>query len=110
MHYAEMRTGDGAWRYAVLMTQHDLPGGVLHELPDDMRGALDADAAAMAAWSDITPIARNEWICWVTIVKKSATRREHIERMVEQLREGKRRPCCWPGCPHRRPAAKKWHT
>jgi hypothetical protein len=36
------------------------------------------------------------------------TRVEHINRMVEELREGKRQPCCWPGCPHRRPNANKW--
>src|ERR1700760_1024329 len=80
----------------------------LHTLPADMAKALKKDRQAWAAWQDITPLARNEWICWVTIVKKDETRQEHIERAVSQLKEGKRRPCCWPGCPHRRPEAKKW--
>jgi hypothetical protein len=31
-----------------------------------------------------------------------------VQRAVEELQAGKRRPCCWPGCPHRRPSAKKW--
>lgn len=84
--------------------------GILHPLPDDMRAALAANAAACAAWEDITPIARNEWICWVTIVKKSETRQQHIDRLVADLGSGKRRPCCWPGCPHRHPAAKKWFS
>ncbi len=56
---------------------------------------------ALAAWTDITPLARNEWICWVTSPKKTETRTQHIRRATEDLAKGKRRPCCWPGCPHR---------
>jgi uncharacterized protein YdeI (YjbR/CyaY-like superfamily) len=52
-------------------------------------------------WEDITPLARNEWICWVQSVKRSETRRKHLARVIEDLNAGKRRPCCWPGCPHR---------
>ena len=51
---------------------------------------------------DITPLARNEWICWVQSVKKPETRLKHVEQARENLRDGKRRPCCWPGCPHRK--------
>jgi hypothetical protein len=90
------------------MAKKEIPGGVVHDLPSDVHKALTSDAKALAAWEDITPLARNEWICWITIVKKPETRQEHIERMIAQLNEGKRRPCCWPGCPHRRPNAKKW--
>ncbi|MEO5945074.1 MAG: YdeI/OmpD-associated family protein [Ferruginibacter sp.] len=82
--------------------------GILHEVPDDMQKALVSDADIIVKWNNLTPIQRNEWICWVTIVKKSETRVEHVERMIEDLKEGKRQPCCWPGCPHRRPNAKKW--
>lgn len=78
-----------------------LATGIVHDVPADIRKALLLDKGALAAWEDITPLARNEWICWVTLVKKAETRKEHIERMVSQLKEGKRRPCCWPGCPHR---------
>jgi hypothetical protein len=53
-------------------------------------------------WEDITPLARNEWICWVTFVKKDETRKEHVERTVTELKEGMRRPCCWLGCTHRK--------
>ncbi|MGD9202195.1 MAG: YdeI/OmpD-associated family protein [Chitinispirillia bacterium] len=52
-------------------------------------------------WEDITPLARNEWICWVESTKKFETRKKRIKRVVEELKEGKRRPCCWPGCSHR---------
>jgi uncharacterized protein YdeI (YjbR/CyaY-like superfamily) len=73
-----------------------------------MRDVLTAEADLLAKWNGLTPIQRNEWICWVTIVKKPETRAEHIARMCAELREGERQPCCWPGCPHRRPKAKKW--
>ncbi len=90
------------------MTPRTISAGVVHALPPDMRKALRADPKALAAWEDITPLARNEWICWVTIVKKAETRLEHVTRLVTQLKEGTRRPCCWPGCPHRNTKAKKW--
>lgn len=82
--------------------------GVLHEVPDDVKEALISRADILGKWNKLTPIQRNEWICWITIVKKDETRAEHIARMSEDLNAGKRQPCCWPGCPHRRPNAKKW--
>ena len=81
--------------------QRDLPGGVVHDLPDDLRNALRGDPEALATWKDITPLARNEWICWVESAKKAETRLKRIDWGRENLRDGKRRPCCWPGCPHR---------
>ena len=86
----------------------EILNGVLHEVPDDMHKALSSSTVIAEKWNRLTPIQRNEWICWITIVKKSETREEHIVRMLEDLNEGKRQPCCWPGCPHRRPNAKKW--
>jgi len=82
--------------------------GVLHEVPDDIEKALKAVTDTLERWNNLTPIQRNEWICWVTFVQKSETRTEHIRRMIKELNEGKRKPCCWPGCPHRRPGAKKY--
>jgi uncharacterized protein YdeI (YjbR/CyaY-like superfamily) len=82
-----------------------ISGGTAHVLPSDMRNALTSDAKAGALWEGLTPLARNEWICWVTFVKKEETRAEHTERMVKQLKEGKRRPCCWIGCIHRKDKA-----
>lgn len=78
-----------------------LPEGVVHGLPSDLRDALTADPDALAAWHDITPLARNEWICWVEDAKLEETRARRIERAWTELAEGKRRPCCWPGCSHR---------
>src|SRR5579872_608798 len=82
------------------MTRH-ISGGVAHELPADLRKALSSDPQALDAWEDITPLARNEWICWTTSVKQMETRKEHVARVVSGLKEGKRRPCCWMGCVHR---------
>ena len=78
-----------------------IPGGVVHDLPDDLRDALKADAQAMATWQDITPLARNEYICWMQSAKKEETKLKRLDWGLENLRDGKRRPCCWPGCPHR---------
>jgi uncharacterized protein YdeI (YjbR/CyaY-like superfamily) len=78
-----------------------LPGGVVHDLPADLESALIAHPKALAAWRDITPLARNEWICWVESAKKLETRAKRIDWGCESLEEGKRRPCCWPGCAHR---------
>jgi len=78
-----------------------VPGGVVHRLPADLRAALVANEAALRAWVDITPLARNEFICWVTDAKRAETRERRIRRTQEELEEGMRRPCCWPGCKHR---------
>lgn len=83
------------------MTTQTIAGGVAHELPDDLKKALVSDAKALAAWEDITPLARNEWICWTISVKKAETRADHVKRTVSELKEGMRRPCCWVGCVHR---------
>ena len=83
------------------MSSKPVPGGVVHELPRDLRESLMASAVALAAWHDITPLARNEFICWVEDAKQEATRARRIRRTGEELEDGKRRPCCWPGCKHR---------
>ncbi len=79
----------------------EIPGGVVHDLPVDLKGALISHPQALAAWRDITPLARNEWICWVESAKKPETRAKRIVWGCENLEAGKRRPCCWPGCAHR---------
>ncbi len=86
----------------------DIQNGILHEVTDDIAKALKGNKDILNRWNKLTPIQRNEWICWVTIVKKPETRVQHVQRMLEDLNAGKRQPCCWPGCPHRRPAAKKF--
>lgn len=75
--------------------------GVVHEIPEDMRNRILSDETLLSKWNSLTPLARNEWICWVTAVKRAETREQHIERLHTDLLNGKRRPCCWPGCKHR---------
>ena len=79
----------------------DVAGGTVHQLPADLREAMRKNPTALAAWQDITPLARNEFICWVEDAKQEATRQRRIRRTQEELQEGMRRPCCWPGCKHR---------
>jgi uncharacterized protein YdeI (YjbR/CyaY-like superfamily) len=87
------------------MSNQTISGGTAHTIPTDFRAALTSNKSAIAIWNGLTPLARNEWICWITFVKKAETRKEHVQRTVSQLKEGKRRPCCWLGCPHRKDKA-----
>ncbi len=75
--------------------------GVVHPMPADLRKALTTDSKAAMVWEDITPLARNEWICWVTSAKKKETRSHRIAVGLDKMHKGMRRPCCWAGCPHR---------
>ncbi len=83
------------------MSKKEISGGTAHKLPADLRKALAAESGALKMWESITPLARNEWICWVVSVKQQETRDQHVERAVTELMDGKRRPCCWMGCVHR---------
>ena len=78
-----------------------ISAGIVHTLPADLLKVLTACKPLLAAWENLTPLARNEWICWTISVKKEETRKDHLRRLKEELLKGKRRPCCWPGCPHR---------
>jgi uncharacterized protein YdeI (YjbR/CyaY-like superfamily) len=83
------------------MRLKSIAAGVVHKVPTDLKIALTSDADALIVWENITPIARNEWICWIESAAKLETRIRRIERTRAHLSGGKRRPCCWPGCPHR---------
>ena len=82
------------------MTQK-LSGGLVHQLPSDLVEALTATKEITALWENLTPIARNEFICWVEDAKQEKTRVRRIRRAIEELLEGQKRPCCWVGCIHR---------
>ncbi|MDQ8029672.1 MAG: YdeI/OmpD-associated family protein [Brevundimonas sp.] len=77
------------------------PEGTVHVAGEDMKAALRSDPELMALWQGLTPLGRNEFICWVEDAKQPATRQRRIVRTGEELREGKKRPCCWVGCIHR---------
>ena len=78
-----------------------LAGTVHSTIPSDLKKALLTDTEASNLWQHLTPLARNEWICWVISPKKQETRDEHVTRVITELKEGIRRPCCWIGCIHR---------
>lgn len=83
------------------MSNKKIATGVVHEIPADLKKALTADSKALLIWEDITPLARNEWICWIISAKQSETRIRRIKVGLSKLRSGMRRPCCWAGCIHR---------
>ncbi len=78
-----------------------LANGTVHKLPADFRAAILRDKKVLALWQDITPLARNEWICWVTSGAKAETRAIRIKKGLSKMHGGMRRPCCWAGCSHR---------
>jgi uncharacterized protein YdeI (YjbR/CyaY-like superfamily) len=84
-----------------LLTTQKVLGGTVHKLPTDLKKSLVSHKQALVLWHDITPLARNEWICWVEGAKLIETRKRRVERVHKELIEGMRRPCCWPGCMHR---------
>ncbi|HEX8302585.1 YdeI/OmpD-associated family protein [Sphingomonas sp.] len=75
--------------------------GTVHEAGDDLQAAIRSDPEILALWESLTPLGRNEFICWVDDAKQPKTRHRRIERTREELLEGKKRPCCWAGCIHR---------
>lgn len=75
--------------------------GVAHKVPQDVSRTLTTTPKVLGVWEDITPLARNEYICWIEDAKKPETRDRRIKWMCENLLAGKRRPCCWAGCGHR---------
>lgn len=90
------------------MPQVQIAAGVVHTVPPDIKKAIKSNPDVLEKWNSLTPLARNEWICWTTIVKQAETRADHVRQMSERLLEGERRPCCWPGCPHRNTKARKY--
>ena len=87
------------------MVTKQISDGVAHRLPADLRKVLSADKKALSLWEDITPLARNEWICWTIAPKRPETRTDHVKRTVSELKDGIRRPCCWIGWVHRKDKA-----
>lgn len=83
------------------MFQTKIPGGVVHKMPTDFKKAIVSSPKVLKLWGEITPLARNEWICWVEEAKKDETRKRRIQVGLSKMSSGMRRPCCWMGCMHR---------
>lgn len=89
------------------MFNQKLEDGTVHKMPNDLKKAILSSDKVVALWHDITPLARNEWICWVEEAKKAETRDRRIKVGLSKMTHGERRPCCWVGCVHR-PGKKVW--
>jgi len=77
------------------------PHGTVHEAGDDLQAAIRSNPEILTLWESLTPLGRNEFICWVDDAKQAKTRQRRIARTREELLGGKKRPCCWAGCIHR---------
>lgn len=82
--------GDTATVEIVPLTEEPEP-----EVPEDLRKALKAAPKARSVWSDITPIARQDWIHWITSAKRPETRARRTDKACSMLAAGKRRACCF---------------
>jgi uncharacterized protein YdeI (YjbR/CyaY-like superfamily) len=78
-----------------------ISNGTVHKIPTDLKDMLSKSSKLLNLWEDITPLARNEWICWIISPKKPETRTHRIQVAKSKLNQGDRRPCCWQGCSHR---------
>lgn len=73
------------------MNNKNVSGGVVHSVPEDLKKTLTSDIKAIQIWNSLTPL-----------VKKEETRKDHVRRVVIELKDEMRRPCCWAGCIHRK--------
>jgi hypothetical protein len=91
-----MREGAGA-QVGDIVTLEIMPAAKEPEpgVPADLRKALAAASKARALWSDITPVARRDWIHWITSARRPETRARRIANACEMLAAGKRRVCCF---------------
>ena len=83
------------------MATKTIPGGTVHRMPADVKKMILSTPKVLALWEDITPLARNEWICWIEDAKQAETRVRRIKVGKSKMLSGMRRPCCWAGCMHR---------
>jgi Domain of unknown function (DUF1905)/Bacteriocin-protection, YdeI or OmpD-Associated len=65
------------------------------DLPTDFQTALAAASDISELWKDITPMARWEWVRWISATRNPETRKRRIQVGISKLRSGKRRPCCF---------------
>jgi hypothetical protein len=65
------------------------------KIPADLQEVLESDAAALATWSDITVMARWDWVRWIGATKVAETRKKRVESIPSRMAAGKRRPCCF---------------
>ena len=84
------------------MREKIISNGVVHIIPIVLRKNLTSDQMALKPWENLTPLARNEWICWINEAKLIEKNKRRINRTITEIKNNKKRPCCWQGCIHRR--------
>ena len=77
-----------------------ISSGTVHGVTKELREIIASSPSILSVWEDITPLARNEWLCWITSAKEDETRERRIRIMLDKFKKGERRPCCWAGCIH----------
>ncbi len=87
--------------YTICMKKEQTTVKLPHAVPADLKKAVQSVPKVQQLWDGITPLARNEWVCWVTSGKQEKTRGIRIAKAISKMKSGMRRPCCWVGCPHR---------
>ena len=65
------------------------------KIPADLRRALASDPETSSLWTDITPVARWDWIRWIGSTRNPETRAIRIEKTQSKHRSGKRAACCF---------------
>ena len=90
----KLREAAGAAAGDVVMLEL-APEALEPRVPPDLRKALAAAPKARALWVDITPIARTDWIHWITSAKQPETRARRVANACAMLAAGKRRVCCF---------------
>ncbi len=83
------------------MNDSIIKNGVVHKISSDIKNTLLSNSKMKDLWNSITPLARNEWICWIESAKRIETKDRRLGIMKDKLLSGEKRPCCWAGCMHR---------
>jgi uncharacterized protein YdeI (YjbR/CyaY-like superfamily) len=59
-------------------------------LPDYIARALQANARAWKFFSDLAPSSRRDFVVWIQVAKRTATREQRIAESVALLAAGKK--------------------
>jgi hypothetical protein len=65
------------------------------QVPEDLQHALESSPKEYALWKSVTPMARWDWIRWISSTKNPETRKKRIEVELSKLNKGMKRPCCF---------------
>ncbi len=68
-------------------------------IPMDLKEALNSSKESDAAWNNLTPISQRDFVSWINEAKQEETRNRRIQRCIENLAKGKKRPCCYAVVP-----------